>query len=122
MPGSAAGNPRLAVPYRQPDARAVAHAPQWNGSTASRWPRDTAHSATASRTSAARAARAGELSSSVLLPEFLELRSAEHPVGDGRDLLGVLPRALELEQLTGERAPLGVLVCRHLQREAIDER
>ena len=72
--------------------------------------------------SGARAARTSELASSVFLAKLLELCPAEHPVGDGRDLFGLLPRALELHQLTGERAALGILVGGHLEREAIDER
>src|SRR5512138_3182304 len=88
---------------------------------ASRGRCDTPHVST-SKSSAARAARAGELASAVFLAELLELLTAEHSIGDGCYLFGLLPRALELEQLTRERAPLRVLVGRHLEREPIDQR
>src|SRR5436305_10521898 len=44
----------------------------------------------------------------------------EHVVGDGGDLFGVAPGALELSEIALERAALRVLVQRHLERDAIN--
>ena len=40
-------------------------------------------------------------------------------IGDAGDLLGLAPRTLELGQLALDGAALGLLVQRHLQREAV---
>src|SRR5688572_11721701 len=65
---------------------------------------------------------AGELTGDVLPTQILELTRPEQSVGNRRDLLGIAPSLLELEQLTLHRAAFGVLVRRHLERQAVHER
>src|SRR5437868_765023 len=46
----------------------------------------------------------------------------EHVVGDRGDFFGVAPGPLEVGQVALQRAPLGVFVQRHLERDPVDGR